>query len=161
MKPIFCLKCHRPLQIPKFLQQGNIKVESHINLECGFCKHKNKYKPENMQTKEEVQRELWIKSILMMYPKMKDVENEFLNKFGQYTCGIGDSWSWFDKDKTHVDRATGEVKKSFSDTLKEGHTFLQDATYQELIKILAFDLADDKYKPEVKEEIKTEEVSGC
>lgn len=54
MKIIFCSKCHRKLEIPKFLQQGNIKVESHINLECGHCKHKNKYKPE---VKEEIKTE--------------------------------------------------------------------------------------------------------
>lgn len=47
MKPLFCPKCHRRIEIPKFLLNANIKAENGITLQCGFkpCKGKVKYKP--------------------------------------------------------------------------------------------------------------------
>lgn len=41
MKVIFCKNCHRKIDVPKFLPK--VTVSGAINLECGFCKCKNKY----------------------------------------------------------------------------------------------------------------------
>lgn len=65
-------------------------------------------------------------------------KKNLLSRYGQYYLGIGEGWDWFDRDKTYLNRATGKIEKSFNDTLQEGHTFVQDATIEELEELLKY-----------------------
>jgi len=47
MKIHFCPSCHRRIEIPTMLTQGNIQVEKKITIKCGNCPNgKIKYMPE-------------------------------------------------------------------------------------------------------------------
>ena len=47
MKPLFCNKCHKRIVPPKFLNSGNINVNSPITINCGDpkCTGHTKYLP--------------------------------------------------------------------------------------------------------------------
>ncbi len=51
---LFCPKCHRRIQMPKFLQSGNLNVTGGISIACGYkpCTGKVKYKPEPKEVVE-------------------------------------------------------------------------------------------------------------
>lgn len=54
MKPVFCPKCHRKIEIPKFLLNSNVKTENGIQLQCGWpgCKGKARVKDQLQTAKE-------------------------------------------------------------------------------------------------------------
>lgn len=45
-KPIFCYKCHKPVQIPEMVKENQIKIQSFIKIGCP-CGGHAKYKPNN------------------------------------------------------------------------------------------------------------------
>jgi len=143
MKPLFCDTAHHRIIPPKFLFNVNIKTEKGITINCGVpkCKGKVKFKPEvKMETKEEL-----IEKILKLQPSFHKQENPSIKKFGQYCCGIGEGWDWFDRNATYLDRVTGEAKKSFSETLRNPEfSFLQDASVEELQNTLEVLLREEK-----------------
>lgn len=34
----FCPRCHRKVELPKWMNTANIKAENGITLQCGYCK---------------------------------------------------------------------------------------------------------------------------
>lgn len=48
MKPKFCPKCHKPIELPKMFMNANVKAENGIKIKCGNCPNGSvKFKTEN------------------------------------------------------------------------------------------------------------------
>lgn len=52
MKPLFCPRCHKRVNIPNMFKGGNIKVEKGVKLKCSDekCSGVIKYKPETIKS---------------------------------------------------------------------------------------------------------------